>query len=90
MELLIEPKLKFTGQELEVAPADSMARRTRAPQDVPSVLRAPDDPPIYGPNPFRDEPHPGVVFSVRRLGLLGLLLSAMAAAVARVIRPSGR
>ena len=78
-----EQKLRFMDDSLgvELSPARNRKQatdpaRATAPrtgeQTVQTVV-----------NPFRDDPHPAVVWSVKRFGIVGLLVSAACSGVAR-------
>jgi hypothetical protein len=40
----------------------------------------------FADNPFRDDPHPTVAWSVKHFGLVGLLVCALAAGLARWLK----
>ena len=78
-----QEKLRFMEDSLGVEL--SPARKRRQATEAARATAQPTGEQTVA-NPFRDDPHPAVVWAVKHFGIVGLLVSAACSAAARLFR----
>ena len=86
MAVLVEQKLEFLDQPVDGAGLPATHDREQIGVGSADAALGDLDKSTAAANPFRDDPHPSVVWSVRRFGLIGLLVSAVVAGCVRWFR----